>query len=168
MNDSIKKAAKFINSVFLDSSVLPVFRTGYNYDTLAISKAEGLSCPEKTLTQQQFKDEVDVNEIMRRFNVTGQLPVDFKTPQYGDFTGIDSYESALNAVIAARDSFMELPAHIRDKFNNDPQQLLEFISDNDNYEEARSMGFLDPNITSSEVLPQNKVNDASGDPPEGS
>lgn len=123
-----------------ENPIIPFFRTAYNYDTLKVSDETGLSCPEKTLTQQQFKDEVDVNEILRKFNITGQLPDNFTPPQYGDFTGIDDFQSAMNAVISAQNSFMELPANVRDFFANDPQRLLEFISNPENAEQAFKLG----------------------------
>ncbi len=39
-------------------------------------------------TQQSFRDECDINNILRKFNVTGQLPIGSVQPQYGDFSGI--------------------------------------------------------------------------------
>ena len=46
-------------------------------------------------TQQSFRDECDINNILRKFNVTGQLPIGSVQPQYGDFSGITDYQSAL-------------------------------------------------------------------------
>jgi phage internal scaffolding protein len=93
-------------------------------------------------TQQSFRDECDINNILRKFNVTGQLPVGSVQPQYGDFSGITDYQSALNAVMAAQDSFLELPAKIRAKFDNDPALFVEFASDEANRDEMKAMGLL--------------------------
>jgi len=93
-------------------------------------------------TKQSFRDECDINTILKRFNVTGQLPVGSVQPQYGDFSGITDYQSALNAVMAAQDSFLQLPAKVRAKFGNDPAVFVEFASDEANKDEMKALGLL--------------------------
>src|SRR5580765_5072286 len=88
----------------------PVCRAYGLYDADLLSLATAVGFFEKSLTQQHFKDECDINEIVRRFGLTGKLPENVKAPQYGDFTGLSDYQTALNAVIAADEAFMELPA----------------------------------------------------------
>jgi len=95
-----------------------------------------------SLAKQSFRDECDINNILRQFNVTGQLPVGSVQPQYGDFSGITDYQSALNAVMAAQDSFLQLPAKVRAKFDNDPALFLEFASDEANKDEMKALGLL--------------------------
>ena len=94
-----------------------------------------------SLTKQSFRDECDIN-ILRQFNVTGQLPTGSVQPQYGDFSGITDYQSALNAVMAAQDSFLALPAKVRAKFDNDPALFVEFASDEANKDEMKALGLL--------------------------
>jgi phage internal scaffolding protein len=120
----------------------PFIRNPYNYDTLAASNESGLRCEDATRTQQHFKDETDINNILRQFNITGQLPTKAITPRYGDFTGIYDYHSALNSVIAAEGEFMTLPAQLRARFDNDPQKLVEFLNNPENKEEAIKLGLL--------------------------
>jgi len=95
-----------------------------------------------TRTKQSFRDECDINNIVKRFNVTGQLPVGSVQPQYGDFSGITDYQSALNAVMAAQDSFLALPAKLRARFDNDPALFVEFASDEANRDEMKALGLL--------------------------
>ena len=121
----------------------PFLRTMYNYDMNAASNESGLHCEDATLTQQHFKDETDINNILRQFNITGLLPESPLSPRYGDFTGIVDYHSALNSVIAAEDGFMELPAMLRARFNNDPAQLIDFLNDENNRSEAEKLGLLE-------------------------
>ena len=128
-------------------------RTPYNYDTNAASNESGVACEEPSLAQQQFKDECDINNILRQFNITGLLPEAPLSPRYGDFTGIGDYHSALNAVIAAEDDFMSLPAHIRARFENDPAQLIDFLSDENNRSEAEKLGLLEVPKAESTVTP---------------
>jgi len=121
---------------------VPFLRTPYNYDVDKVSDETGLLCPEPTLAQQNFKDESDINYIVRQFGLTGELPGKPLSPQYGDFTGVLDYHSAVNAVLAAQDDFMELPAQMRSRFNNDPAELIDFLSKEENREEATKLGLV--------------------------
>jgi len=127
----------------------PFLRTPYNYDPDAASNESGLHCEDASLAQQHFKDECDINNILRQFNVTGLLPESTLSPRYGDFTGITDYHSALNQVIAAENEFMGLPAQIRSRFDNDPAKLIEFLDNPENLNEAKTLG-----LVNSEELPQ--------------
>lgn len=131
----------------------PFLRTQYNYDTNAASNESGLACEEPSLTQQHFKDETDINNILRQFNITGLLPEQPLSPRYGDFTGIGDYHGALNAVIAAEDQFMALPANLRARFENDPAQLIDFLNDENNRSEAEKLGLLEVPKAESTVTP---------------
>jgi phage internal scaffolding protein len=121
---------------------VPFLRSPYNYDTDAASNESGLHCEDASLTQQHFKDETDINNILRQFNITGLLPEAPLSPRYGDFTGVVDYHSALNQVIAAEDQFMGLPATLRARFENDPALLIEFLNNPENLDEAISLGLV--------------------------
>ena len=129
---------------------IPFFRTAYNYDTNAASNESGLDCEDPSLAQQHFKDECDINNILRQFNITGLLPETPLSPRYGDFTGINDYQSALNAVIAAEDGFMTLPADIRASFGNDPEQLINFLDNPENKDKAIALGLVDGKLIENE------------------
>lgn len=123
----------------------PFVRTPYNYDMEAASLESGLACPEPTLAQQQFKEECDINTIVKNFGLTGQLPENVRMPVSGDFTdAVTDYQSALNMVIEADAAFMKLPADVRAEFQNDPQKLLLFLEDDKNRERAVKLGLLVP------------------------
>jgi phage internal scaffolding protein len=129
----------------------PFLRTPYNYDKDAASNESGLACEEPTLTQQHFKDETDINNILRQFNITGLLPENPLSPRYGDFTGIVDYQSALNAVIAAETEFEALPAQIRAAFNNNPEELINFLDNPDNKDKAIALGLVDTKLIENEA-----------------
>lgn len=125
--------------------VPPVLRAPGNYDVDEVSKETGLFChADEDRCQQEFKEECDINEIVRRFGLTGELPANVRVPVSGDFTGITDFQSAMNAVRQAQESFMELPAEVRARFANDPQRLMEFVSDDKNRDEAHKLGLLKP------------------------
>lgn len=131
--------------------MLPFLRTPFNYDTNASSDESGLMCSDPSLAQQQFREDSDINTIVRRFNLTGDLPQGVSAPQYGDFIAVTDYHTALNAVIAADAAFMSMPAHVRARFNNDAGAFVDFVSDPNNRKEAEELGLvykkqsLDPN-----------------------
>lgn len=128
-------------------------RTPYNYDTMEASDASGLECPEPTLAQQNAKDECDINTIVRRFGLTGELPNNVRMPKYGDFTNVTTYHDAMNAVIAANESFMQLPADVRSRFNNDAGAFVDFCSDESNRAEAEKLGLVQPEAVTSNPAP---------------
>ena len=121
---------------------------------------------EPTMTQQQFKDECDVNNILRKH---GHDPVAFQALTrpggvYADFSNITEYREMLDTVMNAQDAFSALPAHLRYRFGNDPAQLLEFIQDGKNYDEGVKLGILTPKQTNPQPVatPNDKSNDDKG------
>lgn len=124
----------------------PFIRTEYNYDMDIESEVSGLICPEEEGAQQQFKEECDINTIVRRFGLTGQLPDDYRPPQSGDFTNVMDFQTAMNALTDANAAFMQMPAELRARFNNDPQRLMTFLDDDKNKDEAAKMGLLRPPV----------------------
>lgn len=120
-------------------------RTPYNYDMHEASRLSGLSCSDPTRTQQNFKEECDINTIVRNFGVTGEMPLTTATPLQGDFAdAATDYQSALNLILQADQSFMELPSDVRKRFNNDPGAFVEFASDPANRDEVEKMGLGRP------------------------
>lgn len=119
-------------------------RSPYNYDMDAVSAETGLKCEDPSLAVQDQKDEVDINTIVERFGLTGKLPNDVPAPVYRDFTVVSDYQTALNAVLAAQDAFMAMPANVRARFGNDPALFVDFCSDERNREEAVKLGLVVP------------------------
>lgn len=120
-----------------------MFNTGFNIDSNAVSRETSIAFdPSEGLTKQSFAEECDINTIVRRFGLTGQLPSNIRQPSYGDFTAAFDYRSALDAVIAADESFMTLPANVRQRFGNDPAAFVDFCSDPANRAEAERLGLV--------------------------
>lgn len=114
----------------------------FNYDADKASDDAGLAPGGPSLAKQSFAEEVDINTIVRRFGLTGQLPDNVRVPQYGDFSEVTDYHSAMLQVRAAQEAFMELPAHVRSRFHNDPGELVDFVSDEANRAEAEKLGLV--------------------------
>lgn len=121
----------------------PFIRTPFNYDTKAASLETGLACTDETRTQIQFADEVDINQIMERFGITGEMPPIAHIPTDADFTNVvTDYQTAMNMVVETRETFMTLPAKARARFDNDPQKFMDFMADRDNLDEAARLGIV--------------------------
>lgn len=99
----------------------------YAYDADAVSKATGLFCPEETLTQQNTREQTDINYIVATFARSGIMPQPTRLPTYGDFTGVSDFREAMQLVQEATDAFNSLPADARAYFDNDPANLLDYI-----------------------------------------
>lgn len=95
------------------------------------------------LTVQSYKDDSDINVLMRRFGVTGQLPVSAVQPFYGDFSDAVDYQTALDMIKEANASFDALPMEVRKRFGQDPARLMEFLQDPDNRDEAIELGLIE-------------------------
>lgn len=120
------------------------FRSPFGYDTKAASDETAIGPGGDSLTVQSMSEDADLNVLMRRYGVTGKFPDNRRVPQFGDFSGISDYQSALNAVLDAQEKFMEYPAELRARFSNSPQSFLEFCENPNNLEEMRKLGLALP------------------------
>lgn len=142
----------------------PFVRSAYNYDRDAVSRETAVLPDMDDMCQQSFKDECDINTIVRRFRVTGNLPTGVVAPTYGLFEDIFDFHSAMNAVAAARESFEAMPAEVRAKFQNDPGKFVEFCSNKENLAEMRKLGLALPeeisdNTPAPDVARKEKANE---------
>lgn len=122
----------------------PFLRTHFNYDMNLASLQSGLHCNDETRTQQQFAEEVDINTIVKRFGLTGQLPQNLHVPMTGDFTEVHDYQTSLNMLMEADNAFMQMPADIREQFGNDAGRFVDFASDPKNIDQCRKWGLAKP------------------------
>ncbi|UIB81478.1 internal scaffolding protein [Flyfo microvirus Tbat2_160] len=126
------------------------FRTPY-----APHKRFGMKGFGPSRTKQSFMDECDVNLIIKRHAETGVLPT-FNNLEghYGDFSNVDDYQSALNSVMHANAAFEALPSDVRNRFRNDPKNLLQFVLDEKNRDEAIALGLIEKPRTEDPMLSQ--------------
>lgn len=98
---------------------------------------------QKTATQQQFRDECNVNSIMRRYTKTGVLPESYNpSSNYKDVSSVPDFMTIKDQMMRAEEAFMNLPVKIRKEFDHDPIQFLQFIANPENKEKAQSLGLL--------------------------
>jgi phage internal scaffolding protein len=126
----------------------------------------GLDCSDSpSLTKQSDKDSCDINQILKRFEETGQLPEMIKNnPQYGDFSDPLDYQAALNVVNIANEQFMAMPAAVRTRFGHSPEAFLAFCNDPKNGDELVRMGLAtkkpEPPVKGAEAAGSNLPKDS--------
>lgn len=78
-------------------------------------------------TKQSFKDQCDINKILKKAQVKGGLAHVQKYPEavYGEFDPSLDLFTARERIAKAEQIFMELPAEVRSEFRND---ALEFVN----------------------------------------
>ena len=104
-----------------------IFKTRFKTHTPRkyATKQEG-----ESLTQQQFKAECDVNNILAKYRKTGMLThVHKHQGNFGDFSSVEDYQTSLGKLMQAQQSFESLPSELRAKFENDPAKLISYLSD---------------------------------------
>lgn len=98
---------------------------------------------EDTIAQQQFAEESDINNIVKKFFKTGVLPDPKVQPMYADISEIKTFADHMNMVKVAEESFNALPSEIRDRFANDPTSLVEFVESPENVNECVRLGLME-------------------------
>jgi len=114
-------------------------RTRWNYGGRVYAK----ECTEPG-ADQSFARESDINTIMARYQKTGMIVnVNKRTPFWGDVTmaPTDLIE-AQEILVASKTAFEQLPSMLRAMFNNSPTELLRWLDDPANTEQATKWGLL--------------------------
>ena len=106
------------------------------------STASGLECKDESLTQQHDEADANINNIVRKYMQTGQIEQHKLPPLEGDFSNAPDMQTAMNLQLEAKQAFMEHPAEVRSRFNNDPAAFVAFCSDENNIEDMQKLGLL--------------------------
>ncbi len=142
------------------------FRSRYS----VTGEKPGITFDQPSRTLQSFKDDADINCIIARFENTGVL-VDptvpaTRTPQFGDFSEMPSYQEAQNVIVAANNAFNDLSAKIRERFGNDPAAYFDFVQSlkegSEDYAEAIRLGIIDKPLDRTPEVPSGSV-ESSGE-----
>lgn len=111
-----------------------------------------------SLTVQQFKDDCDIATIIRRHRATGEpLPVNPNGVYFNLLDTPSDLQSALELCrdVAAQMDSLPLPA--RQRFNCDPVAFVEFLSHEENREEAVRLGLIrSPAVSPASASPTTK------------
>lgn len=141
-----------MNAVKKKAGALDLVRGAYDYD--GDSYDSGIDCSgyvdedgvfheTPSLAKQSSKDECDINVMMARYQTTGVFEnVNQSPPRWGDFSDVPSYQAAQNLILDSQRQFASLDAVTRARFGNDPAQMLAFLNDEKNRDEAMELGLV--------------------------
>lgn len=110
-----------------------------------------------SMTKQSFREEADINVIMKRAERTGVIgdPLAvYDKGVYGDFSDGADFLTIQNRVLAMNEYFMTLPGEVRAKFNHDPAVMIDFVSNPANLAESVKLG-----LVSKDKIPQPVMSD---------
>lgn len=116
-------------------------------DPVIMFEGKPMDMYSRGLTRQEFREECDINTIMAKYEVTGQLPQNLNAsePVYFDTAALPpDLMSALQYVKDAEKAFMMLPASVRKEFDNDAVRWCDYASDPANLEQMRKWGLAPP------------------------
>lgn len=131
----------------LESVLRPFVRQPFGYDVDEASQVSGLDCSVlPSRTKQEFAEEVDINTIVRRFGITGEVPQGVSQVMDGDFLAVTDFQGAMDMIVRAREMFDAMPADVRAEFHNDPAEFLEFTSKDENKARAIELGLVRPEV----------------------
>lgn len=131
-------------------------RNAFNYDRDAASRASAFVSDQPSRTVQSDAQDADINVIVARFGITGVLPQNVRMPLEADFIDITDFHTAMQAMRAAEESFAQMPANVRERFQNDPGLFVDFcLAEEDgklkNIDEMRKLGLA---VDKVEPLPE--------------
>lgn len=96
-----------------------------------------------SMTEQKFKDECDIHNILSQFKRTGMIAHIAKhQPEFQHFPENIDYQDNLQIVMDAQYNFSKLPAKLRAEFNNDPGLFLNALHDPANRGRFEDLGIL--------------------------
>lgn len=113
-----------------------LFLTKYDH-AAPVSPAGGVS-----MTDKQYKDECDIDVILKRYKAGQPLPTTRREGAYGDFSSVGDFMECFDKVKNAREDFENLPAEVRARFGNDVTAFYNFVLDPANVRECERLGLM--------------------------
>lgn len=92
-------------------------------------------------TKQSFKDQCDVNKMLKKAQRVGSIAHLMKHDKaiYGDFDGEFTLMEAQTQIRRAGEIFDELPSELKKEFNHDPLKFVKFAGDPENNEKLAEL-----------------------------
>ncbi len=91
--------------------------------------------------KQSFKDECDINNIVKKYVKTGMVThVSQNRGRFADVSEVGSYQDAIAMVRDTHKFFLGLTPEVRAEFDHDPAVFLDFISDPANADAIERLG----------------------------
>ena len=96
---------------------------------------------EFSMTQTQFKDECNINSIMKKYHQGFAIThLNKQVPEWGDFGGVTNMQDALDLVREGETEFMAMNSSVRAAANHDPVQFIEMMGSDEGQQELHAAG----------------------------
>ena len=128
-------------------------RHQYDQESKAVEDLKtAIICTEESLTVQDEDGSTDLNVMLKRMGVKdgSVLPATLGVTDpryYGDFTDAPDLKTALDRIMDAEEKFMALPPQLRERFHNSALEMLQWVQDPNNIEEAIKLQMLKRDIS---------------------
>ena len=96
-----------------------------------------------SLTEQSHLESTDINKIFHASKHSPELLIPEIPPTFGDFSNVADFTEMQNRVADAISGFEALPAETRAFFEHKPANLVEFMNDPANVQDAIDMGLIE-------------------------
>lgn len=106
---------------------------------------DALSGERTSGAKQEFAQECDINRIVQRFDRDGVLThLSNRVGHFADVSSFGDFQSVMAQIGKASQFFVqELPASVREQFNNDPAVFLDALYDPSRRELLEELGILE-------------------------
>lgn len=113
------------------------------------------------MTKQSHKAECDIHNILKQYKKTGVINhITNRSALYADLPDVMDYQEAIEMVRTAQDGFGDLPAVVRDRFNNDPFFFLQALGDPSRRAEMVELGLIVAPKPDTTIKPENGAESA--------
>lgn len=106
-----------------------------------VPNKERLYTGKDSKVQQHQRDQCDMRMIMKNFLKTGEIThINNRSMKFLDTTQATDYDRSLQILLDAEEAFYQLHVDVREKFHNDPREMMQFMNDPSNLDEAIKLG----------------------------
>lgn len=102
------------------------------------------TCKTPSMAFQSEKQDTMIESYLRRYRATGFLgdPARKAAATFGDFSGLEDYQTIQNKMCAVKEHFEALPSNIRRFFGDEPANFVSFVTNPANFQKAIEMGLI--------------------------
>lgn len=104
----------------------------------------GTDCSkDEPITEQHHAETMDINDLVARYTPKELNDLALNVEQnFMDLTQFDDFQATMNDVARAKTEFEKMPAKIKNKFDNNPARLIQFLGDDKNRAHAEELGLI--------------------------
>ena len=103
-------------------------------------------CADDGRTKQDQKNQTDINLLVAKYQKRGEDIPQSTRNTFADVSTIQDLQGNLNLLAEAEEAWYTLPSKTRNKFNNNRVDLIDFINNPNNYNEAVELGLIDKKV----------------------